>query len=429
MEQKTYYKSKHYSEILQKEILGIIPIKPILFEIADFKLIESGDISIAVFIKKYNCVPYIFGIQATSLQVLAHSYRDSTKNDYYVLKTALSALKQMYPDIVCISNFLFEHNKSISNILLELKKGIIFTMEVLKKKELKEKTNNELEKKELCFNNFKILYDPALIEDVEKIIDIMLKNKAELAEKGNAKIGIITYEKDVFSESLKIKDLDISDKIEKIIEPNLHYKDGFSEFYRKFIERMKNSSKGIALFYGPPGTGKTYLIRNIIADLNKDKYFLYIPSNIINEILDPKFIAFLTDYILDNRDKKIVLIIEDAEILLQDREINYNYGISNLLNLTDGILNDILGFQVIATFNTDIEKLDKALLRNGRLIARKEFKKLTIDEVLALKKYLGTNGEVTKEMTLAEIYAQKNEEEILQHTTEPEIEKGKMGFL
>jgi hypothetical protein len=43
------------------------------------------------------------------------------------------------------------------------------------------------------------------------------------------------------------------------------------------------------------------------------------------------------------------LIIEDAEKILKSRDDldDINNGISNLLNISDGILNDILHFQII----------------------------------------------------------------------------------
>jgi len=53
---------------------------------------------------------------------------------------------------------------------------------------------------------------------------------------------------------------------------------------------------------------------------------------------------------------------------------------ANLLNLSDGLLSDCLHMQLISTFNTDIARLDKALLRKGRVIARYEFKPLTVED-------------------------------------------------
>lgn len=69
----------------------------------------------------------------------------------------------------------------------------------------------------------------------------------------------------------------------------------------------------------------------------------------------------------------LTIVIEDAEDLLVSRDTNHNSGISMLLNLTDGLLGQSLGIQVICTFNTHVSNIDRALLRKGRLIALYEF--------------------------------------------------------
>ena len=70
-----------------------------------------------------------------------------------------------------------------------------------------------------------------------------------------------------------------------------------------------------------------------------------------------------------------------------------------LLNITDGVIADVLGIKLICTFNTSLAKIDKALLRKGRLSLKYEFKKLTKDKVANI---LGHS--VDKDMSLAEIY-------------------------
>ncbi len=95
---------------------------------------------------------------------------------------------------------------------------------------------------------------------------------------------------------------------------------------------------------------------------------------------------------------------EDAEDLIVSREISYNSGLSVLLSLTDGVLSG-LSIQIICTFNTNIDKVDKALLRKGRLIALYEFKPLMIEKSKRLLEKLGqANYDVHSPMTLADIY-------------------------
>jgi ATP-dependent 26S proteasome regulatory subunit len=114
---------------------------------------------------------------------------------------------------------------------------------------------------------------------------------------------------------------------------------------------------------------------------------------------EPSIIPFLMEH------KNSVLIVEDAERVIADREGNgSSMGVSNILNLTDGILGDCLNIQIIATFNMKREKIDQALLRKGRLIAEHKFDKLSINEVNKLLEYIGKEGKVTEPMTLADIY-------------------------
>ena len=79
--------------------------------------------------------------------------------------------------------------------------------------------------------------------------------------------------------------------------------------------------------------------------------------------------------------------------------------VSNLLNLSDGLLSDCLKLQIICTFNSDINSVDSALLRPGQLEAKYEFQKLTEDKVRHLVKKHGIDFDI-KPATIAEIFNQ-----------------------
>ena len=103
--------------------------------------------------------------------------------------------------------------------------------------------------------------------------------------------------------------------------------------------------------------------------------------------------------------KNSILIIEDSERVISDRAGNGSpAGVSNILNLTDGILGDCLNIQIIATFNMSREKIDNALLRKGRLIAEHKFENLTVENTNKLLKHLGKDKVVNDGMSLADIY-------------------------
>ena len=126
---------------------------------------------------------------------------------------------------------------------------------------------------------------------------------------------------------------------------------------------------------------------------------MFIPPSMAEMLSEPSIIPFLMDH------KNSILIIEDAERVISDREGNGSpAGVSNILNLTDGILGDCLNIQVIATFNMKRERIDQALLRKGRLIAEHKFEKLAVDETNKLLDHLGKNHKSTEPMSLADIY-------------------------
>ena len=106
---------------------------------------------------------------------------------------------------------------------------------------------------------------------------------------------------------------------------------------------------------------------------------------------------------IDNSNSTFIL--EDCEQVLMDRGINmFNGAISNILNMSDGLLSDIMNIKFICTFNADIQTIDPALLRKGRCYAKYEFKELSEDKVRDLNDKYNLGITDIKPMTLAEIY-------------------------
>jgi hypothetical protein len=73
------------------------------------------------------------------------------------------------------------------------------------------------------------------------------------------------------------------------------------------------------------------------------------------------------DLLIDNPNT--VVIVEDAENIIMDRRTSGSSAVSNLLNISDGLLADFLNVQLICTFNSSVIMVDSALMRKGRLIA------------------------------------------------------------
>jgi hypothetical protein len=79
--------------------------------------------------------------------------------------------------------------------------------------------------------------------------------------------------------------------------------------------------------------------------------------------------------------------------------------VSTILNLTDSILGESLGIQIIATFNSNLHNIDRVLLRKGQMLALYEFEPLHVYNSASLLSELGVDDVVVKSpMTLADIY-------------------------
>ena len=166
--------------------------------------------------------------------------------------------------------------------------------------------------------------------------------------------------------------------------------------YEKMCECIESSNKPeLMLFYGEAGTGKSTLIKHFISKYN-EKDFVFIDGTLLANSSQER----LMSYFLENQNT--VFILEDCEKVLMDRENYFNPVMPLILNITDGVISDVLGIKLICTFNTKLSKIDPALLRKGRLSLKYEFKKLTKDKA---EKLLDSKN-VTGDMSLAEIYFQ-----------------------
>ncbi|MEL7145872.1 MAG: AAA family ATPase, partial [Bacteroidota bacterium] len=152
------------------------------------------------------------------------------------------------------------------------------------------------------------------------------------------------------------------------------YNADFIEVDEIIRESLQIEKAGLILLHGTPGTGKTSYIKSLITQF-EDKSFIFIQNEFVNELLDPSFVSFLLNH------QNAILVIEDAEKVLTSREeANERSVVSTILQLTDGLFSDYLNIKIICTFNTSISKLDKALLRKGRMLANYQFGPLSAEK-------------------------------------------------
>jgi len=115
------------------------------------------------------------------------------------------------------------------------------------------------------------------------------------------------------------------------------------------------------------------------------------------KLTSPDMIGLLTGY------PDSILVIEDAETTLMKRAGDNSSAVSNLLNMSDGFPADFLNLCIICTFNTELENIDPALLRKGRLRGIQEFKLLQPEQVRELSSHINTEIVANKPMSLAEV--------------------------
>ena len=187
------------------------------------------------------------------------------------------------------------------------------------------------------------------------------------------------------------------------LELDLFYENDFKQTDEIIRKRLnQKNDKGIVLLHGLPGAGKTTYLRYLIGKIKKRVMFL--APNIAGNLIDPEFI----DLLIDNPNS--VVIIEDAENIIMDRKSSQNSSVSNLLNISDGLLADFLNVQLICTFNSSLTMIDNALMRKGRLIAKYEFGKLSVQKAQKLSDHFGYDSVIKRAMTIAEIANQHEQE-------------------
>ena len=260
-------------------------------------------------------------------------------------------------------------------------------------------------------NDGTIFYDPAEEQDINSnfhnILGLLKNTKHPKITKN--KIYIVYQTQHGFEKmGFEIKKTKVN------LEEN--YNDDFPPIAKEIIDGLNDKKKSnLVILTGDPGTGKTTFVRYLTSNVKKN--IIFISPDMAESITDPQFIPFLM------KNKDAILIMEDAEPALKKRDGGRSGAVSNVLNLTDGLLSDCLNISIVTTFNTGIINIDEALTRRGRLLKSYKFDKLQVNKTKALLEKLGHKEiEVKEPMTLADIYFYGTE------TNNDKTQKSTVGF-
>jgi ATPase family associated with various cellular activities (AAA) len=250
--------------------------------------------------------------------------------------------------------------------------------------------------------NYCEIYHSGLQEDFINDCTNLMKQFKEKQRRKPLEINLISRGRN----GLELKQLEVK---RTKLNLDLFYEDDFKTVSDTICKRLtKDKDKGIVLLHGLPGTGKTTYLRYLIGKIKKR--VLFVSPNVAADITSPDFIELLVS------NPNSVLIIEDAENIIMDRKLNSNASVSNLLNISDGLLADFLNVQLICTFNNSLTLVDSALMRKGRLIAKYEFGKLSATKSQRLSNHLGFNHSITQPMTIAEIANPDEKDNVIERT-------------
>jgi len=158
---------------------------------------------------------------------------------------------------------------------------------------------------------------------------------------------------------------------------DLNYGEDFtSKHHQNIVEKLTNEAGGVYIFSGQPGTGKTSYIKYLTSLVGRN--FVFISNGMVQGLMEPRFVSLMAD------NKNAVLVLEDAENAVVKRGQDNASLVSNILNMSDGILSDVLNISFIITYNTSTSDVDEAILRKGRMKYFYQFNALS--QVAAQKK-------------------------------------------
>lgn len=185
---------------------------------------------------------------------------------------------------------------------------------------------------------------------------------------------------------------------------SFHYGAESEVWHQRFVEKLRTKDRGISILEGSPGTGKTFYIRYLMGELKESHRFYFIPTSSLNVLSRADFIEFWNEQRKQFSNSQFVVILEDSDAALMTRGTDNREQVSTILNLSDGLLGDFLRLHIICTINCSSAEIDPALLRPGRLLCHRVFKRLDYEQAARLAEKLGKKLPTASDYSLAEVF-------------------------
>lgn len=146
--------------------------------------------------------------------------------------------------------------------------------------------------------------------------------------------------------------------------------------------------------------------------LKESHRFYFVPPTTMSVLSEPEFIGFWASQRRRHCNRKFVVVLEDSDDAIMTRGRDNCEHVSAILNLSDGMLAAFLRLQIICTINCAATEIDCALLRPGRLLCHRVFRRLDPLAAARLAQSLGQTLPVASDYSLAEVMAGQYSEEV-----------------
>jgi hypothetical protein len=192
------------------------------------------------------------------------------------------------------------------------------------------------------------------------------------------------------------------------VERGNYPEDVLAQYDKACVELASSAPVGrLLLIAGEPGTGKTYLLRGIVSSVKAGAVVVVQPEDLAS-VSSPGLLSSMMELREErSKDGPLVMLCEDADVLLVKRKMDNMSCITALLNLCDGMIGEAIDIRVVATTNAKDIEIDAALRRPGRMIGYMKTRQLSAEQSLSVFRRLAPKPPtdlLVKASTLAEVY-------------------------